>query len=292
MATHRFEVTRVPEVSDEHNSPPELIPLMRIENEVPQAPPLPTTIQTANEKSTTTRLNSFLKRRSLDPRRRATIAAAFASLGNQIRRSTSAETIHDKNATSTQALPSSQTTCSLPKANEDYDVYSTTQSNNYDSNPPSITNKFLQELRSKRRELREKSKNISIDLRIDFNRRLHQRPVLRAQDIFAVHFQSHDDDDDHYLFAEPNIFTEESQEKIRNDIYQELNRQQIKQYRKQNRHLLVGRSLLVLMTAVLIIMGLSLICVVVDTYERAKYPDAKFPEKDFIPMIFARTTNF
>ncbi|UJR20856.1 hypothetical protein I4U23_023966 [Adineta vaga] len=297
MSKRRFEVTRVPESSNTNVSPPELIPLIHIENEIPQPPPLPASILTTNDKPTNNRFNSslfnsILKRRVLDTRRRATIAAAIASLGNQIKRSTSAEAIHHSDITSSIAIPSSQTASSLSKETEETDMYSTIQSNAYDSNPSSITNKFLQELRSKRRELREKSKNISIDLRIDFNRRLHQRPILRAQDIFDVHFQSHDDENDDYFLSEQNFFTEESQEKIRNDIYRELNRQQVKQYRKHNRYLIVGRSLLVIMIAILAIMSFTLIYVVTDTFERAKYPDATFPEQDFIPMIFDKTTNF
>ncbi|CAF1393733.1 unnamed protein product [Adineta steineri] len=289
MSTRRFEITPVPESpSSNSSSLPEIIPLIHIENEIPPPPPpIPTSLPSNNGK--TNRLTSglfatMLKRKALDARRRVTLASAFASMGHQINKSSSAEILHKHESISSH----SQTNHGYNTENTESDVYSTTHSNNYDSNPSSITNKFLQELRTKRRELLEKRKHISIDTRIDLNRQLkNQRQILRAQDIFAVHFQLNDDDNDDSLLlssSQTNLYTEESQEKIRNEIYNELNRQQMKQYRKHNRHLFFGRSLLLLMTSLFAFMSLTLIYVVIDLYNRSKNLDAKLPDYQFQPI--------
>lgn len=236
---------------------------------------MPTALSVAAHPTPGNRLTSILfsslvKRRALDTRRRASIAAAIASQSTPAKRSASADLVSTSNAAGDTG---------------DADAYTTVQSNNYDSFPSAIGNKFLQELRSKRRELREKSKNVSIDLRIDFNRRMHHRPIRRAQDIFDVHFQSQDDEEQLFL-SRTNIFTEAAQEQMRDDIYKELNRQQAKRYRKRNRHLIVGRSLLMLMTSLFVMMSLILVYAVNDLYKRATYSDAMLPEQDFIPMSF------
>ena len=166
------------------------------------------------------------------------------------------------------------------------------QSNVYETNSIRPTNKFLQELRSKRRELQEKSKNVSIDQRIAFHRRQHPRRIVRAQDIFAVHFELNDEDDYPIPLTEENLFTEESQEKIRNDIFAELNRQQIKQYYKQHRHLLFARALLLLMTALFAFMSFTLVYVVSDLYDRGRYLDTKLPENEYISMIYDQVKTF
>jgi hypothetical protein len=297
MAARRFEVTYVPDPirNDSSSQPSEIIPLVHIENEISPLPPpppplLPASLSLAKEKTNPNRLSSrlfsaILQRRSLDTRRRATLAAAVASFSNQIkRRSLAVETVYENESTST---PPSQANFPIDTENDEADVYSTTQSNNYNTNPLRLTNTFLQELRLKRRELHEKSKNIAIEVRID----RHRRQILRAQDIFDVHFHLNDDDDDNLLLSEQNMFTEESQEKIRNEIYNELNRQQKKQNRKHHRHLLLGRSLLMLMTSVLAFMSITLIYVVIDLYHRANSLDAKLPENEFISMIYDKATN-
>ncbi|CAF2409845.1 unnamed protein product [Rotaria sp. Silwood2] len=298
MASHRFEVTVVPEpnrnVSSIERS--EIIPLIHIENEIPTPPPLPAALPSVYEKNknrTSSRFfNTILLRKSLDIRRRATIAAAVGSISDQLKKSSSVDAIHKTESKSTPPSATSQIDLIIAPEVEESDTYSTVQSNNYDTNPLRITNKFLQELRAKRRELHEKSKNIAIDQRIDLNRRRKQRTIVRAQDIFDVHFQLNNDDDDELPLLEPNIFTEESQEKIRNDIYNELNRQRVKQYDKQKRHLILGQSLLLFMTSLLAFMSLTLIYVVFDLYNRANHSDAKIPENKFISMINDKATNF
>jgi hypothetical protein len=302
MAARRFEVTFVPEPirNDSSSQPSEIIPLVHIENEIPPPPPLlPASLSSAKEKNNPNRLSSrlfssILQRKSLDTRRRATLAAAVASFSNQIkRRSLAVGAVCENESTSTPPRSSSQTNFPIDTENDEADVYSTTQSNNYNTNPLRITNTFLQELRLKRRELHEKSKNIAIDLRIDRHRQQNQRRILRAQDIFDVHFHLNDDDDndDNLLLSETNMFTEESQEKIRNEIYNELNRQQKKQNLKHHRHLLLGRALLMLMTSVLAFMSITLIYVVIDLYNRADSLDAKLPENEFISMTHDKTKN-
>ncbi|CAF3420959.1 unnamed protein product [Rotaria sp. Silwood1] len=299
MASHRFEVTLVPESNPNVSSieQSEIIPSIHIENETPSPlPPLPTSLSSIYEKNknrTSSRLfSAALLRKSLDIRRRATIAAAAGSTSEQLKKSSSVDAIHKTESKSRSPSATSRTDITTGNDVEESDTYSTVQSNNYDTNPLRITNKFLQELRAKRRQLREKSKNMSIDQRIDLNRRQNQRSIIRAQDIFDVHFQLNDDDDDDQLpLLEPNLYTEEHQEKIRNDIYNELNRQRTKQYHKYKRHLLLGRSLLMFMTSLLAFMSLTLIYVVFDFYKRANYSDAKLPENKFISMIHDKTTN-
>jgi hypothetical protein len=291
MSSHRFEVARVAE-SNPKNSPAhpsELIPLVHIENEIPPPPPLPASICSKNGKdsnrSPSKLFSTILQRKFLDTRRRATIAAAMTSMGNKIKQSSSANMIHQIDSTSTIPNSINQAKFVIGNEGEESDAYSTIQSNNYDSSS-SRANKFLQELRSKRRELLEKAKNISIDQRIA----LRRREILRVQDIFDVHFELNDDENN-FSLPESNLFTEESQEKIRNDIYNELNRQREKQCHKYHQHLLLGRLLLVFMTSLLVLMSLTLIYVVIDLYDRANYLDAKLPESEFISMIHDKKTN-
>jgi hypothetical protein len=291
MSTHRFEVTRVsePNLNNPPDQPSEITPFVSIEHEIPPPPPpLPASMISTNAKNSnrirSKTLSSMLLRKSLDPRRRASTAAAMASTGNQLRKISSADVICKQDPVVILSNP--------VKENEidESDVYSTTQSNNNDTNHSRIPNKFLQELRSKRRELLGKAKNISIDQRIDFYRRENQRSLMRAQDIFDVHFESVDEEDN-IPFKDMNIFTEESQEKIRKDIYNVLDNQRKKQYHKRHRHLLLGRSLLIFMTLLLTLMSFTLICVMIDVYDRAKHLDVKLPENEFIPMIFDKKTN-
>ena len=167
---------------------------------------------------------------------------------------------------------------------DESDPYLTIQSNSYDTTVTRPTNKFLQELRSKRRELMEKSQNVSIDQRIALHRRQNQRPILRAQDIFAVHFELNDENDDPPL-NQDHLFTEEAQEKIRNEIFAELNRQRKRQYHKEHRHLLLARALLMFMTSLFAFMSITLIYVVLDLYERAHYLATKLPDNEFVSII-------
>ena len=284
MSTRRFQVTLVPE-SNSLVHAAEMIPLIEIENEIPSPPPLPASLSSTNGNQVSSRAsNPIVQNKSFNVRRRATIAAAMAFMGSQIKKSSSANVFHTIDTTSTNLETENE------NGTAEFDVYSTTQSNNYDTNPSGLTNKFLQELRSKRREFRDKAKNISIDQRIAFHRRANQRVIRRAQDIFDVHFELHDEEDN-LPTTEINFFTEESQEKIRKDIFNELDRQRKKHYHKQHQHLLLGRSLLAIMTLLLIFMGLTLTYVVIDLYDRARHLDAKLPENEFISMINDKTTK-
>lgn len=66
------------------------------------------------------------------------------------------------------------------------------------------------------------------------------------------------------------VFNEDTQEKIRNNIFDELDRQQMKQFHKtQHRQLVFGRALLMFITSILIFMGVTLVYVVIDLYDRA-----------------------
>ncbi|CAF1683947.1 unnamed protein product [Rotaria magnacalcarata] len=296
MAARRFEVTPVIE-SDRETSAmqrTEMVPLINIENEIPSAPP-PLSIYIAsnggkNKNRTSSRIFSkILQRRYSDIRRRATVAAAGDFRNDQIAKSLSADIINQTDSKSTLSLPSQHTSAAIDQQVEEIDTYSTMQSNNYDTNPLNVTNKFLQELRLKRRELRDKAKNISIDQRIAFNRRQNRRVIVRAQDIFDVHFETHDEDDTPIL--ESTIFTEEYQEKIRGDIFNELNRQRMKEYHKNRRHLVLGRSLLMFMTALFVFMGLTLIYVVFDLFGRITHLNANTSENIFISMTYDQRIN-
>ena len=301
MATPRFKVIRVPEPSADQSAPhaSEIIPLINVEHyssPSPPAPPTPVSLSAINERKSTSQRSSglfrnILRRKSLETRRRASVATA-----------TTPSTSHPTDMQSSPKSPLSSSLNAMPKIEtkpmallsdgstlgkhdvDDSDPYLTIQSNSYDTTMTRPTNKFLQELRSKRRELLDKSQNVSIDQRIALHRRQHQRPILRAQDIFAVHFELNDEFDEPPL-NQDHLFTEEAQEKIRNEIFAELNRQRRKQYHKQHRHLLLARSLLMFMTALFAFMSMTLIYVVLDLYERAHYLATKLPDNEFVSII-------
>lgn len=265
MSTRRVNVEIASELNRNHSLPSiatentERIPLVQIEHEIPSPPPLPASISDINKKQMTSN-------RSFDMRRRATIAAAAKA---SIRKTSSIGIIN-------------QTDSTIVSCHDDSDIDSIHQSNS-----SRTTNKFLQELRLKRRELKAKAKNFTIDQRIAFNRREQQRTRPRAQDIFDVHFECADGDDDieeNLLKTNVHLFTEESQEKIRDDIFQELDRQRKKQFHKYHRHLLFGRTLLVLTTLFLIFMSLVLVFVVIDLYDRAQSLNSKLPDNEFVSI--------
>lgn len=289
---NRFDVKLVPE-PNRTNSLDELSetkPLVRIENEITPLPTISVSMYEKNKSRVSSRfLKTILQKKSIDIHRRATTTAALFSSDSQLKKTSSADSISKLESKPPISCPSSRMNVGTGLEVDEPDVYSTTQSNHYDTNPISITNKFLQELRLKRRELRAKSKNMPIDQRIAFNRRNNQRVILRAQDIFDVHFEL--PDDDNFAVLEPNLFTEEYQEKVRNEIFNELTRQRVKQYDKQSRQLLLGRGLFMFMTLLLIVMGLALIFVVIRLYTQADHSDARLPDDKFIPMIHDKTKN-
>lgn len=202
-------------------------------------------------------LPASMSKKSFNARRRATIAAARALMNQPVNVEYSS---HD-----------------------DSDVDSSNQSQSNDGLPIRTTNKFLEELRLKRQELIAKAKNISIDQRIAFHRRQRPRNPC-AKDLFNIHFEINDDEEN-ISTRESHFFTEESQEKIRGDIFKELDRQRRKQFHKYHRHLLLGRALLVGITLLLIFMSLTLIYVVFDLYDRANFLDSKLPENEFVSIL-------
>ena len=263
MTTNRFNVTMVPEQHHEEHvpsDPPEIIPLLQLEKGIPPPPPLSLSFASINEtnRAPPRLFNSFLHRFK-------THSASVDFLSKADR----ASIFIPQSASVTNLAVGSDTV--KPDA-----YYSTVHSNTFDTDSLHLTNKFLHELRSKRRELHEKANNLSIDQRIERNRLQHKRHVMRAQDIFAVHFAMNENED-----KLSDIFSEAAQEKIRSNIFDELDRQRRKQYNKQHRHLILGRALLMLITSFLLLMSITLVYVVIDLYDRAKYADASFPESEF-----------
>jgi hypothetical protein len=261
MTTRRFVVTPVSEHNRDQqlSQPSELIPLINIENDIPFPPPLPPPFTLVNEinKPSTRLFNSFLHR--LKP-----------------------------NSSSVDII--AQDELPIPHLGGETDEldpdYLTTHSNTFDTNSLRLTNKFLHELRLKRREFHDKAKNLSIDQRIALYRRQADRDLIRAQDIFDVHFESNDNDN-----IQDDFFNEDLQEKIRSNIFHELDRQRIKQYHKQHRQLVLGRALLMFITSLLAFMSITLVYVVLDLYSRAKNLDTKLSDNEFMPMINDKTTD-
>ncbi|CAF0897075.1 unnamed protein product [Adineta steineri] len=261
MTTNRFQVTSVNELNRDKllSHPSEVIPLINIQNDIPTPPSLPisfTSIHETNKTSTRLKASSTALNfiRKLDP------------------------IIHHSNSH-----------INLPGINETDggdSCYSTIQSNTWDTNSLHLKNNFLHELRLKRHELQTKAKNIPIDQRIALNNRPYNEELLRAQDIFAIHFELNDTEN-----IPDNIFNEDSQEKIRNKIFDELDRQRKKKFHKQHRQLFLGRALLFLMVAILVFMATTLICAVMNLYDRAEYFNITLSNDTFLSMIYDTSTN-
>lgn len=275
MATNRFQVTLVSEKPLEIKSmhPSEMIPLINVEPAAAPSPPpsIPATFTSVNEitKSSNRLLSTLLQRWKSN--------------------SSSIEAIPTADL-SPISMPHSVSNINLPVNSETEKpdlYYSTTHSNIFDTNSLRFTNKFLHELRTKRRELHEKAKNLPIDQRIALNRQTNDREIIRAQDIFAVHFETDDNDN-----ASSYTFTQDAQEKIRNNIFNELDRQRMKKYHKQHRQLILGRALLIFITSLLVFMAITLIYVVIDLFDRAKSVDSSLPEADFVSITYDKTVDF
>lgn len=265
MPTRRFEVTRVPERAQEHvkSDPLEIIPLIHVQEDIPSPPPLPLSFTSINEtnRAPPRLFNSFRHR----------FKPHFASADVIPQVSTVAGSIPQSTSLTNLTIGSD-----LGKGDSHY---STAHSNAFDTNSLCLTNKFLHELRLKRREFHEQANNLPIDQRIERNRQQYDRQIMRAQDIFAVHFAMNENDT-----MPSDIYTEDAQETIRNNIFNELDRQRMKQYHKQYRHLVLGRALLTLITSFLLFMSITLVYVVIDLFDRAKYAEATLPESEFLSM--------
>lgn len=272
MATHRFQVSSVHELNPDKTSsqPSEMIPLINIENDVPKPPPLPISFTSIKEtsKSTPRIFNNVLQRLKTSLSTTDIVGKVDSS---------SLPVLQSKSITNLIAL------CDFGGGDS---CQSTIHSNTFDTDSLRVTNKFLDELRSKRRELHDKAKNLPIDQRIALNRYQYRRDVLPAQDIFDIHFELNDNDT-----IQNNFFDEDVQEQIRNKIFHELDRQRMKEYHKQHRHLVMGRALLMFVTSLLAFMAITVIYVVITLFDRAKYLDKNLADNEFLSMIYDKTAD-
>lgn len=274
MTSNRFRIIPVNESKHDNQIPKQLsesIPLISIDKDPPQAPPISSSLTLINEKtkSSPRLINSFLQRLK-----------------------TSSSTNDFKSKTDSSSLPINQTNSNVNlninnKEVDDAESYNSTL-HTTDTNSFRLTDKFLHEIRLKRRELHEKSQNVPIDQRIALNRFQYQQELIRAQDIFDVHFVL---DDDMKNNAQGGLFDKDNQQRIRTRIFNELDRQRMKQYHKQRRQLVLGRALLMFITSVLLFMSITLVYVVVDLYDRANSFDSTMNNEEFISMIYDSTAN-
>ena len=270
MTSNRFRIIPVNELKQQQQTSKQLsesIPLINIEKDPPQAPPISSSLTLINEKSKSTPrlINSFIQRLK-----------------------TSSSTYDFKDKTDTSSLSINQNLhVNNNKEVDDAESYNSTL-HTMDANTLHLNDKFLQEIRVKRRELHEKGGNISIDQRIALNRFRYREKMLRAQDIFDIHFEL---DDETKTNNQTDKFNEDDQQRIRTRIFNELDRQRIKQFHKQRRQLVLGRALLMFFTSVLLFMSITLIYVVADLYDRANSLDSTMNDEEFISMIFDKSTE-
>ena len=262
MATHRFNVTRVSETDG-------------------------TPIQSlADDGVPRTNVNMAPSSVSQSP--------AFVSINEVNKPSTEYSNLHGQRSkpySSSKFVPPILHSTSLTNLTHGGDRFassnSTTHSNKFDTSTMATTNHFLHELRSKCRELHEKSKHLPIDQRIALNRPPCKPTIRRAQDIFDVIFAADDFESPPY-----EIFDEDTQDRIRASIFHELDRQRKRQYQKQHRQRIVGRALLMLMISLLTFMSITLIYAIIDLYHRVDYFERKLSEKEFAPMIDDEIVDF
>lgn len=266
----RFEVTPVNEINRDKKPvhPSEIIPLINVSNEIPSSHSSHPLFTTINE---TTQPSTYLYNRFLIELKKHLSPTAI--IQNLIPPSQSS--IHSNN-NANENLNN--------KIDETDSNYSTIQSTVNDTNSLRVTDKFLYELRLKRRELNEKTKGLPIEQRIALNRYQNYPRRMRAQDIFDIHFELEDDDKDNNQFLNQDL-----QETIRNNIFDELDHQRFKKYYKQYRQLIFGRILLMIFTCVFLFMSITLVYVVGDLYDRAKYLDLNLPDNKFLPMSYDKT---
>lgn len=274
MTSNRFRIIPVNEFKQQQQTSKQLsesIPLINIENDPPQAPPISSSLTLINEKSKSTPrlINSFIQRLK-----------------------TSSSTYDFKDKTDTSSLPINQSDSNQNlhvnnKEGDDVESYNSTL-HTMDTNTLHLNDKFLHEIRVKRRELHEKGGNISIDQRIALNRFRYQENILRAQDIFDIHFEL---DDETKTNNQTDKFNEDDQQRIRTRIFNELDRQRIKQFHKQRRQLVLGRALFMFFTSVLLFMSITLIYVAADLYDRANSLDLTMNDEEFVSMVFDKSTE-
>jgi hypothetical protein len=255
------------------SQPSEMIPLINIESSTPSPSPLPLSLP-----------QQFML---INETNKPPVRIVNSSI-HRLKTSSSSSDLMQMNETSSLPTIHSNSSANL-NVNRDTDepdsCYSTIHT--LDTNSLRVTNKFLHELRLKRRELHEKGRHLSIDQRIALNRFKYNSGLKRAQDIFDVHFASEDDDDNSNTSYD--ILNENAQDQIRKKIFYELDRQRLRQFHKQHRQLVVGRALLMLITSVILFMSITLVYVVIDLYHRANNLDNANEEIEFIPMIYDTT---
>lgn len=268
--TNRFEVTLVNDFNRDKISsqPSEMIPLINIENDIPSPPKLPSSFTLVNEtnKPPIRIVNNFIQR---------------------LKTSSSSRNFMQKNETSINHSHSS-TNLTVNKDSDEADSCNSTI-HSLDANSLHLNNKFLHELRLKRRELHEKGRHLSIDQRIALNRFKYDRHIKPAQDIFDVNFASNDDDNNPNM--QYDIFNEHAQEQIRKNIFNELDRQRFKQLHKQHRQLVLGRALLMFVTSIILFMSITLIYVVIEFYHRANDLNLMSVDDEFVPVIYDDTAD-
>ncbi|CAF1129773.1 unnamed protein product [Didymodactylos carnosus] len=322
----RFEILPVSEITEQSSITMPIDTSVDIVNEnpilspPPPAPLLPPSIPSSSSLRTrrTLNLSTYLKKKSLYNSRKFSTVASFdlpdlktyypvdePLLHKPLLCLNSLSVVDSKETNNVvdtkQSLPSDDTDLLSMSATE-YDPYATTHSSQTQDDTCKITNKFLNELRRKGRELRERRNNMPIDQRI-LQHKSHQ---LRAQDIFDVHFGIDDygtkevtwgwniDPSDEYnqqiktphiydynlnnIVKVPLLYDEKVQQQIKADIYDELNRQRNKTLYKQHRHIFVGRVLFILVSSFFGFMAFTLIYVVSSLYNRADY--AKLPDNE------------
>lgn len=268
MTTHRFKVTSVKEFDrDKLTSPPsELLPLMNVPNDIPTTPSLTSVNETI--RPPTKLFNSVIEK----------LKSSSSTLDFMRRSDSSSLPVRNANSVTNLAIGA--------ESEGGDSCYSTVHSNALDTNSLRLPNKFLQELRSKRREIREKGKNMPIDERIAQNRCQNDQEILRAQDIFDIHFELNENEN-----LPANVFNENSQAEIRNKIFHELDRQRRRQFHKQRRQQVLARAFLMFITSILLFMGITLVYVVVNLYDRIGDIEKTFLNIDFISMINDKTTD-
>ncbi|CAF1293170.1 unnamed protein product [Adineta ricciae] len=268
MTTHRFKVTSVKELNrDKLASPPsELLPLIKVPNDILTTPSLTSVNETTRPPIKL--FNSVIEK----------LKSSSSTLDFMRRADSSSLPVRNANSVTNLATGA--------ESEGGDSCYSTVHSNTLDTNSLRLPNKFLQELRSKRREIREKSKNMSIDERIALNRCQNDQEILRAQDIFDIHFELNENEN-----LPANVFNEDSQEEIRNKIFHELDRQRRRQFHKQRRQQVLGRALLMLITSILLFMGVTLVYVVVNLYDHIGDVEKTFLNIEFVSIINDKTTD-
>ncbi|CAF4479825.1 unnamed protein product, partial [Didymodactylos carnosus] len=232
-----FEITPVNEITAQPSTTVTINTTVDIVNEIPSHPPPPLAPPLPPSSLRTKRLSAnfgtFLKKKTFYNRRRCSAANDTNVLDSKLSMPLSESSLLKKSlqrSNSLSILDSKETNDIIDgkksTADDDfgvnypstsgleYDPYSTTHSSQTQGGNSKTTNKFLNELRRKGRELREKRKDMSIEQRI----LQHKTHHLRAQDIFDVHFGVDDYDNNHVTWGWNICSSDEDDEQIIADV--------------------------------------------------------------------------